>query len=1084
MRIHNLSITNIASLKGRHHVDFNKVAHTSNLFAITGPTGSGKSTLLNCVSLALYGEVYKKNSTSADFITMGESFGEIELDFSHGQTHYLAHWKLKIRKKNGEYYKKPQLCRTLFQLHKQEKIALEKTAEDVLHLSFSQFCKTSILNQGEFAKFLKSSFIERKEILEKFYEGEDLTTLNSKLREKINSLVYEKQTFKNQVIGINDSMSDRDISEDQIDTQKKEVQRISDSYALIENLKLETDDFSLYLENLNRFKKNLDLIKAEMTTVHEELNAKSQNQAKSLTELNKASEALNTNRDLLKEASQKFERSLYLKQSLEKLQAQQSDIEEQIKIKTEQQNKLEIQKQSLEDNISELKKCSKFVEMFSVEELSEKEYLLRENFLKLEQNNKRLDSLIKQKNEFLQETKQIETKLDESAEKWANFSLEKVDKEREALNQNRAKIDSLGVLLAQRLKTVQKQDLNLKTLKEKKETLEKDLKDLNEKERVLENELKHQHQNIENHQRVITLNKLIEETNKKGHCVLCEQETPHLHPLTGDNIHLDELLSKKEQLELDLKNLTQKLGELKVNLIGFQREHQRLIEETQNDNSSTLQQWNALEFLPLLQDKIKNEHLEVLRSKRRDFDKLIEQLDSKKNLHQLNLAETQNLKQMLQKLISNSDQVDREIKSLSQENENVLKLIKRITSEFDLPPEISCLVELKKIISWAQSLSRSLRELENLEVNIKATSEALKDLNKNQSKRRQDHNIYREENGLIDNFMKSNKIDYNPAQRLEELEINQQSRSQAYNIANESLKKQQIKYAEIKSRFESLEDNIEMTEKKCFEIQAAIQTKAKSLIKNGHSGHANILPLCEKLAQIEVQSPLELIQESFTLLKDFVIEFKKDLQNQKSVLTEYEVIFKQKIENLKRITQLEEQIKNLTAKENRLEALNILIGKDEFRNYVLSQIEALLIEQTNRELHKLCEGRYKLTQTHKRNRQLSEFMIVDHYHSAQARKVSTLSGGETFLVSLALALALAEMTRGQTQVDSLFIDEGFGTLDLDAIDDVLELLIEMQNSGKQIGLISHVQKLTQRIPVNINLIKSNSGLSDIEIVMN
>ena len=927
MRIHNLLITNIASLKGRHHVDFNKVAQTSNLFAITGPTGSGKSTLLNCVSLALYGEVYKKNSTSADFITMGESFGEIELDFSHGQTRYLAHWKLKVRKKNGEYYKKPQLSRTLFQINNQEKIALEQSTQDVLHLSFSQFCKTSILNQGEFAKFLKSSFIERKEILEKFYEGEDLTTLNSKLREKINALVFEKQTFKNQVIGINDSMTDREVSEDQIEAKKTEVDQITASFSLVENLKQESDDFSLYLENLFRFQKNLDLLKNEMNIVHEELNSKSQTQTKSLEALNKASQELSDNKDILKAASQKYDRSTYLKQSIEKLQIQLSEIDYQINSKTEQQQQLKEQKHGLQNQTEELKKSSKYIAEYSVDELTEKEYILRENFSKLEQNHKRLESIKAQKSEFNTETEQIEQKLKENTDQWSGFSQENNNKQRESLNQNRAKIDSLGVLLAQRLKTVQKQEIDLKTLKDKKDLLEKEIKNLNEKERELENEIKHQNQNIENHQRVITLNKFIEETNNKGKCILCEQETPHLHPLSESNLHLDELLEKKEVLEANLKRLAQKLAELKVNFIGFQREHQRLLEETQNDNSSTLQQWNALEFLPLLQDKIKSEHLDILRTKRREFDQQIEQLDTKKNNYQLNIAETQNLNQVRQKLKANIEQVQREIKTLTKDNDQIFKIITRVTSELELSPEESCLPKLRKIIQWAQSLAKCEREIEALEINFKASEEALRELRKNQSKLKQDHNIYREELASIDNFMKENKIDFIPAQKLEELEVNQQSSAQTYQVANESLKKQQIKYAEIKSRFESLEDNIEMTEKKCFEIQAAIQTKAKELLKNKHPNHDSINPLCEKLSQIEVNTPIELVQESFTLLKDFLLEFKKDLQNQKSNLTELEVIFKQKMENLKRITQLEEQIKDLTAKENRLEALNILIGK-------------------------------------------------------------------------------------------------------------------------------------------------------------
>ena len=155
-----------------------------------------------------------------------------------------------------------------------------------------------------------------------------------------------------------------------------------------------------------------------------------------------------------------------------------------------------------------------------------------------------------------------------------------------------------------------------------------------------------------------------------------------------------------------------------------------------------------------------------------------------------------------------------------------------------------------------------------------------------------------------------------------------------------------------------------------------------------------------------------------------------------------------------------------------------------FRNFILSLIETTLIEQTNRELESLYQGRYSIIQTHKKNRAISEFKILDYFRDGLSRKVSTLSGGETFLVSLAMALALAELTRGTTQIDSLFIDEGFGTLDQDSIDEVFELLEKIQHSGKQIGIISHVQNLTSRIGLNINLEKNTDGVSTIDIVYN
>ncbi|WP_304439702.1 SbcC/MukB-like Walker B domain-containing protein, partial [Oleiphilus sp. HI0043] len=91
------------------------------------------------------------------------------------------------------------------------------------------------------------------------------------------------------------------------------------------------------------------------------------------------------------------------------------------------------------------------------------------------------------------------------------------------------------------------------------------------------------------------------------------------------------------------------------------------------------------------------------------------------------------------------------------------------------------------------------------------------------------------------------------------------------------------------------------------------------------------------------------------------------------------------------------------------------------------------------------------------------------------RDTRTLSGGESFLVSLALALALSDLVSYKTQIDSLFLDEGFGTLDRATLDIALDSLDQLNSQGKMIGVISHIDALKERIPVQID-IKKMSGL--------
>ena len=99
----------------------------------------------------------------------------------------------------------------------------------------------------------------------------------------------------------------------------------------------------------------------------------------------------------------------------------------------------------------------------------------------------------------------------------------------------------------------------------------------------------------------------------------------------------------------------------------------------------------------------------------------------------------------------------------------------------------------------------------------------------------------------------------------------------------------------------------------------------------------------------------------------------------------------------------------------------------------------------------------------------------------EIRTVYSLSGGESFLVSLALALGLASLSSNRMKVESLFIDEGFGSLDPKTLNIAMDALERLHNEGRKVGVISHVQEMTERIPVQINVTKKESGKSKVII---
>jgi exonuclease SbcC len=175
------------------------------------------------------------------------------------------------------------------------------------------------------------------------------------------------------------------------------------------------------------------------------------------------------------------------------------------------------------------------------------------------------------------------------------------------------------------------------------------------------------------------------------------------------------------------------------------------------------------------------------------------------------------------------------------------------------------------------------------------------------------------------------------------------------------------------------------------------------------------------------------------------------------------------------------QITAQTAESDLWQRLDSLIGSakgDKFRKFAQGLTLDHLLHLANRHLARL-HGRYLLRR--KTSGEL-ELDIVDSWQGETARDTRTLSGGESFLVSLALALALSDLVSHKTSIDSLFLDEGFGTLDGDTLEVALHALDSLNASGKMIGIISHVEGLKERIPAQIRVDKGGGiGHSQLRI---
>jgi exonuclease SbcC len=176
---------------------------------------------------------------------------------------------------------------------------------------------------------------------------------------------------------------------------------------------------------------------------------------------------------------------------------------------------------------------------------------------------------------------------------------------------------------------------------------------------------------------------------------------------------------------------------------------------------------------------------------------------------------------------------------------------------------------------------------------------------------------------------------------------------------------------------------------------------------------------------------------------------------------------------------LAEQIAKAYDQWQRWARLNALIGSatgDTFRKIAQAYNLDLLVHHANVQLRQLVR-RYRL----KRGGSMLGLLVMDTEMGDELRSVHSLSGGETFLVSLALALGLASMASSTLKIESLFIDEGFGSLDPESLQLAMDALDGLQAQGRKVAVISHVQEMHERIPVQIQVKRQGNGLSTLEV---
>ncbi|MCQ8878244.1 exonuclease SbcD [Pseudoalteromonas shioyasakiensis] len=216
----------------------------------------------------------------------------------------------------------------------------------------------------------------------------------------------------------------------------------------------------------------------------------------------------------------------------------------------------------------------------------------------------------------------------------------------------------------------------------------------------------------------------------------------------------------------------------------------------------------------------------------------------------------------------------------------------------------------------------------------------------------------------------------------------------------------------------------------------------------------------------ELIEQLNALNEQHTKLQKSLLEVSTKLEQHK--------------QNQHNLQTKQNELKTLQKRVEQWHLLNKVIGDKEgkkMRNLAQTQTLKILLHYANSHL-KTLNKRYELTAI----AQTLDIAIIDRDMADEQRSVNTLSGGESFLVSLALALGLASLSSNKVSINSLFIDEGFGTLDSETLSIAMDALDSLQAQGRKVGVISHVSQMTERVANQVHVAKKPGGYSTISII--
>ena len=406
--------------------------------------------------------------------------------------------------------------------------------------------------------------------------------------------------------------------------------------------------------------------------------------------------------------------------------------------------------------------------------------------------------------------------------------------------------------------------------------------------------------------------------------------------------------------------------------------------------------------------------------------------------------------------------------------------------------------KIEEVATYQKELDSAESELKLLNANIEADQNSLEALRKDRKKLQAEMDDYRREGETYLNAVRDktgglereDEINIAVKALESELKAKEKERDDAQQQFQESLKlftQKQTAHEIGKTQFKASAEKLETAHQTYFDKLAdagfdsteahdsafrdddQIQGLTDQINTHGDEKQQLALDITELRTRFE-ETPFD--PETLEQIETEMEEIGGQLQTKQQDVGAQQ----QRIDDLKKaLTKrqaLGDKLRKALQELERWQRLQNTIPDNKLRDFALEIMFKQMGSIANVQLNYLTSERYQL-----KVEGIGDLTVIDRWNANEERPVETLSGGESFLTSLALALALSELSRGRAQLNSLFLDEGFGTLDAETLDIAIAALEGLRMQGRSIFLISHIQELTRRLPVKINVRKRGNGSS-------